>query len=299
MNYWIFTVTVKRSDNKEFSAEEIFDTRMQDEFWGIGEKTPNRKNLRKGDKVIFYVGLPNMTFSGTTKLLTECKNLNDNQLNKYSHGLELYSEKQGVFLTDIDIWKNPKNVKDLVPHLSFIENKKYWFSYLQGGIRQIPEHDFLLLMGERDISLAEQLSKSKDIESESEFALEEHLEEFLYKNWDSINWGMNLDLYKVEDQSGRQFPAGQWSIDFLARDRDSNDFVVIELKRGKTSDAVVGQLLRYINWIRTNVAEKGQGVKGIIVANDYDESLTYSVMSSPDIEVMTYKINFKLSIMEK
>ena len=104
----------------------------------------------------------------------------------------------------------------------------------------------------------------------------------------------------VSDQSGRQFPAGPWSIDFLARDMNSNDFVVIELKRGKTSDSVVGQLLRYINWVKINLAEEGQKVKGIIVASDYyNESLSYSVMSLSDVEVMTYIIDFKLSIMER
>jgi len=49
-----------------------------------------------------------------------------------------------------------------------------------------------------------------------------------------------LELYKTDELGGRQFPSGTWSIDFLAIDKDNNDLVVIELKRGKTSNSTVG-----------------------------------------------------------
>jgi restriction system protein len=70
--------------------------------------------------------------------------------------------------------------------------------------------------------------------------------------------------------------------------------VVIELKRGKTSDATVGQLLRYIHWVEENVAEGGVKVRGIIIAREVDEALRYSVMGIGKIEVKTYQVDFKL-----
>lgn len=85
-----------------------------------------------------------------------------------------------------------------------------------------------------------------------------------------------------------------WSIDFLALDRDNNDLVVIELKRGKTSDATVGQILRYINWVKENVAEAGQYVRGIIIAKEVDEALKYSVKALDGVDVKTYVVDFKL-----
>ena len=160
-------------------------------------------------------------------------------------------------------------------------------------MRQITEDDFKTIIGER--SLVEQIITSKDIESQTEFALETHLEEFIYQNWGKINWGSKLKLYETDEQNGRQFPAGTWSIDFLAVDKSTNDFVVIELKKGKTSDSTVGQIQAYINWVKENVAEANQNVRGIIIAKEVDDRLKYAVKNLDYIELKTYKVNFLLS----
>jgi len=299
MNYWIFTVTGHKTGGEILTAEEIFNQRMRDSFWGIGEKTPNRKNLAKGDRIIYYVGNPKKLFAGTATLASSCFKLNDTQKKEYGHGKQFYTPDYGVLLEEIDIWHNPKNVEELVQNLNFIENKEFWFTYFQGGVRQITEEDFKTIIGERETSLVEQIITSKDIESQTEFALESQLEEFIYQNWSKINWGSRLELYKTDEQDGRQFPAGTWSIDFLATDKDKNDLIVIELKRGKTSDATVGQLLRYINWIKENIAEKEQNVRGIIIARDIDESLKYAVKNLDHVEIKTYKVDFQLQSIKK
>ena len=77
-------------------------------------------------------------------------------------------------------------------------------------------------------------------------------------------------------------------------DKDKNDLVVIELKRGKTSDSTVGQILRYISWVKENVTEKEQNVRGIIIAKEVDKSLDYSVKNLDFVEVKTYKVDFQL-----
>jgi predicted RNA-binding protein len=294
MRYWIFTVTGQKADGRNYSSEEIFKQRMQDKFWGIGEKTPNKTHLRKGDKVVFYIGIPTKAFGGTATLASDLFELDERQKAELAHGREMYTTDEGVFLEDIETWRMPKPVEELLDNLNFIENKPYWGSYFQGGVREIVEEDYLSIIGEREISLIEKLALAKDIERQTEFALETHLEEFIYSNWSQIDWNANLDLYRIEDQDGRQFPAGVWSIDFLAIDRDRGDLVVIELKRGKTSDATVGQLLRYIHWVEQNVAEGGVKVRGIIIAREVDEALRYSVMGMEKIEVNTYQVDFKL-----
>jgi restriction system protein len=159
-------------------------------------------------------------------------------------------------------------------------------------VRQIPEEDFRTILGEK--TLVEQITASRDIESQPEFALEAHLEKFIYDNWDKINWGSKLGLYKTEEQDGRQFPAGPWSIDFLAVDKGTNDLVVVELKRGKTSDATVGQILRYINWIKENVANENQHVRGVIIASEVDDALKYAVKNLDYVDIKTYKVDFRL-----
>ena len=295
MNYWIFIVKGQTWDSETHTGEEIFRQRMKDQFWGLGERTPNRANLREGDKVVFYIAVPKKVFGGTATLTSSGSELSDSEKKQYAHGTEFYENDYGVLLKEIDLWATPKAVtEELISRLEFIENKTFWGSYLQGGVRQITEGDFNTIMGQR--TLVQQIVTTEDIESQTDFALETHLEEFIYQNWNKINWGSKLDLYMTNDQDGRQFPAGTWSIDFLAVDKSTKDLVVIELKRGKTSDATVGQIQTYINWVKENVAEASQNVRGIIIAKEVDDRLKYAVKNLGYIEVRAYKVNFQLSL---
>lgn len=68
---------------------------------------------------------------------------------------------------------------------------------------------------------------------------------------------------------------------------------VVELKKGMTSDRVIGQTLRYIGWVRENLGN-GKPVKGLIIAKEIDEKLRYSLPKDPEIRVKTYELGFKL-----
>ena len=67
---------------------------------------------------------------------------------------------------------------------------------------------------------------------------------------------------------------GNRFIDILALDKDNN-YVVIELKVSRGYDRVVGQILRYMGWLRKNQAESGQLVRGIIVAREISDDLLW------------------------
>ncbi|MDY6893664.1 MAG: PDDEXK nuclease domain-containing protein [Chloroflexota bacterium] len=122
------------------------------------------------------------------------------------------------------------------------------------------------------------------------------LEEYIYRKWFDINWGSNLEFFKDNKHGARRFPAGPWTIDFLARDVDTNSLVVIQLKRGETSDSTVGQLLRYISWIKEKVAAEGQNVRGIIITKDVDAALEYAVRNLEYVEIRTYEVDFQLKL---
>ena len=294
MNYWIFTVTTHKVDGETFAAEDIFRLRMADKFWGLGEKTPNRSSLQKADSVVYYIGSPAKVFAGCAVLGSNSWKLSEEERDRLWHGKKFYRAEYGVILEQIAIWDRPRGIETVLPNLAFIENKEFWYTYFQGGIRQISEEDFrTLTLGPQSRELPKQPTP-EDLLSTSEFALEAHLEEFVDKNWESIDFGIKLKRYEMEDQSGRQFPAGRWSIDFLCTEIGSGNFVVIELKRGKSSDSTVGQVLRYMSWVRKNVAKEGQGVKGIIIAKEIDEALSYAVRDLKDVSVLTYRVNFNL-----
>lgn len=293
MNYWFFTVTQKKINGGVITAEEILKQRLADRFWGLRERTPNRRYLKKGDQIVFYLGLPAMAFAASAVLASDSFALSDEHKAQYWHS-KFYEAEYGVLLENIQIWEITRPVKDLVAGLKFIENKENWFAYFQGGVRQISEDDYRTVIENRK-PIAVEVSQIEDvIVSGSQFALEAHLEEFVDKNWEYIGFGAKLVRYEVDDQNGRQFPAGKWSIDFLCLDKDNGDFVVIELKRGKTSDATVGQVLRYMGWVDENLAKPGQKVRGIIISQEVDDALRYAVKGLSNVSVLTYKVDFKL-----
>lgn len=45
---------------------------------------------------------------------------------------------------------------------------------------------------------------------------------------------------------------------------------MVELKKGRASDSVVGQIQRYMGFVRDELAEKNQSVEGLIIALDDD-----------------------------
>jgi hypothetical protein len=282
-------------DGVTFTAEDVLNQRMTDGFWGLGEKTPNRRSLQKGDVVVFYVGVPQKMFAASATLASDPFQLTQDQKEKFGHGKSFYRSEYGVLLTGIDIWKTAQSVQALVPNLRFIENKESWFAYFQGGVRQLTEDDFRTITEGRELTLTEKLASAKDIVSESQFALEAHLEEFIDQNWKHIAFGSQVARYVVDEQNGRQFPAGPWSIDFLCTDKTSGEFVVIELKRGKSSDSTVGQVLRYMGWVEENLAKARHNVRGIIIAKEVDEALRYAVRGLPKVSVLTYQVNFTLT----
>lgn len=299
MNYWLFIVTQKKVDGEILEAEDIFKQRTSDNFWGLGERTPNRRSLRQGDRIVFYVGWPLMIFAATATLASDSFSLSDEQKDMYGHGKTFYRADYGVQLGNVELFDNPRLVKELVPALTFIENKENWYSYFQGGVRQLSEDDFLIIIGWRSLPFTEPSKTDDTIISESQFALEAHLEEFIDKNWRHIDFGADLIRYETDEQSGRQFPAGTWSIDFLCTDKSSGDFVVVELKRGRSSDSAVGQVLRYIGWVDENLAKPGQKTRGIIIAKEVDDALWYAVKGLMNVNVLTYKVDFKLSSFER
>jgi hypothetical protein len=136
---------------------------------------------------------------------------------------------------------------------------------------------------------------SAAIEDNASFSLEKYLQEFIVSNWDKTPLGKTLDIYVEDEEKAVEFNTGVvGEIDILARDRVKGDWVVIELKKGRTDDAVVGQTLRYMGWIRKHKAATGEKVRGIIITGDTSDKIKYALYASDGIEFFNYKVNFDL-----
>jgi endonuclease len=124
-----------------------------------------------------------------------------------------------------------------------------------------------------------------------EFAYERDLKNFLVNNPHVI--APSLTVYKDGEITGVEFPVGGRYIDILAMDKDQ-DFVVIELKVSKGYDRAVGQLLRYMAWIKKNLAEKGQKVKGMIIARSISDDLSLATSLVENVELFEYELSISL-----
>lgn len=132
--------------------------------------------------------------------------------------------------------------------------------------------------------------------SEQLFHIERHLQDFLWANWESTKLAREWERYTEEGNpdAGYEYPCGVGRIDLLARHKSRGDWLVIELKRGQTSDQTLGQILRYMGWVCQNLAEPGEQVKGLIIAHEVDERLRYALSVIPNVDLQQYEIEFRL-----
>jgi restriction system protein len=134
-----------------------------------------------------------------------------------------------------------------------------------------------------------------DINDRSEFATEKHLEDFLVLNWSSTEFGRTHDLYTVDGEVvGQQFRTSTGLIDILALSKDGTEFLVIELKRGRASDQVVGQTLRYMGAVANELAGPDQDIRGVIIGADSDSRIEAALRFAPDVELYRYRVRFEL-----
>ena len=69
---------------------------------------------------------------------------------------------------------------------------------------------------------------------------------------------------------------------------------MVELKKGRVSDSVVGQIQRYMGFVLDELAEDDQEVKGIIIALE-DLRIRRALKVTRGIEFYRYEVSFKLS----
>lgn len=122
------------------------------------------------------------------------------------------------------------------------------------------------------------------IKSYGSISIENDLRDFLADNIFVVEKGLTLIKKEFDTKEvGR--------IDLLCKDK-KGVHVILELKKGRKSDDVVGQTLRYLGWVEKNLNSK---VRGIIIVNEPDERLQYALGPLKNlIELKYYKVNFEI-----
>jgi hypothetical protein len=130
--------------------------------------------------------------------------------------------------------------------------------------------------------------------SEQAFGLEHQLRDFLAQNLQTLALdGRRLQLYV--DPAGRdgvEYPTAVGPIDLLAVD-ERGHLVVFELKRARSADRAVGQLARYMGWVKHTIG-RGTEVRGAIVAKAIDDRLRYAALVIPGVTLFEYAVEFHL-----
>lgn len=144
-------------------------------------------------------------------------------------------------------------------------------------------------------SLPQIVALNAEIEDPSAFAMEKHLEEFLVHNWPQTELGKRYEIYAEDGELvGQQYPSDTGAIDILAISKDKKELLVVELKKGRASDVVVGQIQRYMGYVQDELAEDGQTVRGVIIALEDDLRLRRALSVANNIEFYRYQVSFKL-----
>lgn len=225
--------------------------------------------------------------------------------------LVVYPDKYGVWNT-----KSEEALKKLKLFPAFQRNKKFGGKYQKINevlLELASEHNISLwqldgVLGDiagaspflgRDEENEEQIEeelRAHGVEDPVVFGMEKHLEEFLIANWEKTIFGKKYQLIYGEGNEliSQQYSTDIGFIDILAKSKDSKEYLVIELKKGRSSDAVVGQTLRYISWVKRNLAQD-KVVKGTIVVLDAEDKLKYSLYDQKNIDLYTYTVNFDLN----
>jgi len=182
--------------------------------------------------------------------------------------------------------------------------RKYAFLFSLGNGRYRrwdPGRDGTWVVTDTGVQLADEsedmaaLAEERELEPTAigvSLSVERDLERTLTTNLEQLESG--LRLYMESGVTGQQLDTGAIGrLDILAIDRYDN-CVVIELKAGTADDRVCGQILRYMGWVKRELAG-GAKVRGMIVASDFSDSLKYAVEAMPEVVLKRYEVHFEFS----
>lgn len=134
-----------------------------------------------------------------------------------------------------------------------------------------------------------------EVEDQLAFQMEKQLEDFLVHNWRNTVLGRDYDIYAEEGEiKGQQYPSDTGPMDILAISKDRKRLLVVELKRDRASDAVVGQIQRYMGYVKEELLEPGQSVEGVIIARQDDLRIRRALSMTHNIRFMKYWVEFHL-----
>lgn len=142
----------------------------------------------------------------------------------------------------------------------------------------------------------------EDAESAGEFVKEKHLQQYLVNHWEQIDLSEQWMIYSDADdpEAGVEFSTGIGRPDILLTHTSEERVCILELKKGSTSDRAVGQLLRYVGWVREHLEEledvsADADVEGRLIVSEPSEKLEYAISVVPELTLYEYEMEVTLN----
>lgn len=262
LNHWIFS-------NNEIGYYEDSDwdtsTILKTNKYYFKDSEPNRSNVKKDDFIILRTY--GSGYWGTCEI--------DSDWIPDTKGVNKHQIKTGWFLI-----KNVKKWKAILPFeiiRTELSNQNHRLRIAKATLED-----------KNKIELALRIYQNLGYGSADGdfFVLENGIEEAVKKNLSQLK----LTLAEDEIQQQCSLGIGVGRTDLICRDEKGN-YVVLELKAVQSSDNVVGQILRYMGYVRENwAAKENKNVKGIILTPGYDEQLRLAAKEA-SIKVLRIRIS--------
>ena len=106
----------------------------------------------------------------------------------------------------------------------------------------------------------------------------------------------NLSPFEVNNKfSEVEIPPAEGRIDVLAKDDNTGEIVVIELKVGTVEDEPIGQINRYINGVKEYL-DPENGVRGLVIGEEFSNKFELAKDGLDNqIDTYTYELEFRLN----
>ncbi|MDJ0357668.1 endonuclease NucS domain-containing protein [Paenarthrobacter sp. PH39-S1] len=187
-------------------------------------------------------------------------------------------------------WKGALNKDDMSPVLASSAGSLMTVFQLSAHVAELAA---LTQLADQTQPIAQAISSQ--VEDQLAFQMEKQLEDFLVHNWRSTALGREYDIYEEDGHLvGQQYPSDTGPMDILAISKDRTRLLVVELKRGRASDVVVGQIQRYMGFVQEALLEPGQTVEGVVIAQEDDLRIRRALSIARDIRFMRYRVEFHL-----
>jgi len=272
---------------------ENYDIGVQANRWGVEEKYEDRiKEVKPGDLLVFVVG-------------GEFRSIHEVESAPFSEETPLWPPKDNsLFPHRIRIgdpmMKGQVPLRIIAEQISFMKGKVY-SGTIQGrsGVfnERLTDSDIETI--KQHMTVVTQESKQapapdKDKTIERQTALFKFYEKDIEDHISQILPQMGLNLYQdpITGKTGRQYQTNVGRLDLLCTDT-SGRLIIVELKKGEAPEQTLLQVLRYMSWIRQNLA-KTRDVQGIILTEAADKSLVEIVKEVHNVEIKYYRLTIEL-----